>query len=70
MKVQAKGVCALRGYFGPPVRPKDKSCFSLVSSYLCIRTSVKVNLAFTVAMVTKMAAKKAENTKVTILEQI
>ena len=28
-----KGVRALRGYFGPPMRSKNKSCFLQVSSY-------------------------------------
>ena len=28
-----KGVCALRGYFGPPMRSKNKSCSSQVSLY-------------------------------------
>ena len=28
-----KGGRALRGYFGPPMRSKNKSCFSQVSSY-------------------------------------
>ena len=28
-----KGVRALRGYFGPPMRSKNKSCSSQVSSY-------------------------------------
>ena len=27
------GVHALRGYFGPPMRSKNKSCSSQVSSY-------------------------------------
>ena len=30
---QFKGVRALRGYFGPPMRSKNKSCSSQVSSY-------------------------------------
>ena len=29
----AKGECALRGYFDPPVRPKYENCLSQVSSY-------------------------------------
>ena len=37
-----KGVCALRGYFGPPMRSKNKSCSSQVSSYYFIRTKAKV----------------------------
>ena len=28
-----KGVRALLGYFGPPMRPKNENCFSQVSSY-------------------------------------
>ena len=28
-----KGGHALRGYFGPPMRPKYENCFSQVSSY-------------------------------------
>ena len=28
-----KGVCALRGYFGLPMRSKNKGCSSQVSSY-------------------------------------
>ena len=28
-----KGVSALRGYFGPPMRPKKENCFSQFSSY-------------------------------------
>ena len=28
-----KGVRALRGYFGPPMRPKNENCLSQVSSY-------------------------------------
>ena len=28
-----KGARALRGYFGPPMRSKNKSCSSQVSSY-------------------------------------
>ena len=57
-----KGGRALRGYFGPPMRSKNKSCSSQVSSYLFIRTIIKVlssgiDSTFTVAMVTKMAVK-------------
>ena len=57
-----KGVRALRGYFGPPMRPKNEIRFSLNSSYWFIRIMTKVyksdiSLTFTVAMVTKMAAK-------------
>ena len=37
-----KGVRAFRGYFGPPMRSKDKSYTSFVSSYLFIRTMAKV----------------------------
>ena len=28
-----RGVCALRGYYDPPMRLKNKSCSSQVSSY-------------------------------------
>ena len=28
-----KGVCAVRGYFGPPMRPKNENCFSQISSF-------------------------------------
>ena len=57
-----KGVRALRGYFGPPMRPKNESRFSPNFSYWFIRTMTQVyksniNLTVTVAMVTKMAAK-------------
>ena len=31
--VHVKGVRALRGYFGPPMRQKNENCFSQVSSY-------------------------------------
>ena len=46
-----KELCALRGFFGPPI-----------CSYLLIRTITKVyksqiTLTFTIAMVTKLAAK-------------
>ena len=40
--VSAKGGRALRGYFGPPMRPKNENCFSQVSSYWFIRTIAKV----------------------------
>ena len=33
LKNEQKGVCAFRGYFGPPMRSKNKSCSSPVSSY-------------------------------------
>ena len=61
-KPYLKGGRALRGYFGPPMRPKHEIHFSPNSSYKFIRTMVQVNksdisLTFTVAMVTKMAAK-------------
>ena len=57
-----KGVRALRGYFGPPMRPKNEIRFSLNSSYWFIRTMTQVyksdmSLTFTVAMGTKMAVK-------------
>ena len=60
--MESKGVRALRGYFGPPLRSKNKSCSSQVSLYYFTRTIAKVqnsgiDLNFTVAMVTKMAAK-------------
>ena len=50
---------ALRGYFGPPLRPKNENCFLQVSSYQFIRTIAQVSgidSIFTVAMVTKVAA--------------
>ena len=61
-KSSVKGVRALRGYFGPPMRPKNEIRFSLNSPYWLIRTMTQVyksdiSLTFTVAMVTKMAAK-------------
>ena len=57
-----KGVRALRGCFVPPMRSKNKSGSSQVSSYLFIRTIAKVlksgiDLSFMVAIVTKMATK-------------
>ena len=57
-----KEVRALRGYFGPPLRPKHDIRFSQNSSYLYIRTMGQVyksdiSLTFTVAMVTKIATK-------------
>ena len=57
-----KELHALRGYFGPPMRPKIEIPFSPNSSYWFIRTMTQVyksdiSLTFTVAMVTKMAAK-------------
>ena len=53
---------ALRGYFGPPMRLKNENCFSPNSSYQFIRTMAQVYnsgiiLTFTIAMITKMAAK-------------
>ena len=59
---QMKGVRALRGYFGPPKRPKNEIRFSPNSSYRFMRTMTQVyksdiSLTFTVAMVIKMAAK-------------
>ena len=61
-KRRSTGLCALRGYFGPPVRPKLKVAFLPVSFYWFIRTIAKVlksgiNLTLTIAIVTKMAAK-------------
>ena len=41
-QLSMKGVCALRGYFGPPMRSKYKSCSSQVSSKQFIRTIAKV----------------------------
>ena len=38
----SKGVRAIRGYFGPPIRSKNKSCLSQVSSYWFFRTITKV----------------------------
>ena len=32
-RMLSKGVRALRGYFGHPMRPKNENCFSQVSSY-------------------------------------
>ena len=57
-----KGGRALRGYFGPPMRSKNKNCSAQVSSYKFIRTIAKVYRSgiystFSVAMVTKMAAQ-------------
>ena len=58
-----KELRALRGYFAPPPHEaKNEICFSPNSSYLFIRTMTQVyksdtSLTFTVAMVTKMAAK-------------
>ena len=37
-----KGVNALRGYFGPPMRSKNKSGSTQVSSYYFVRTIAKV----------------------------
>ena len=50
-----KELRALRGYFGPPMRPKNEICFSFNSSYSFIRTMTQVyksdiSLTFTVAM--------------------
>ena len=33
IQMMDKGVRALRGYFGPPMRSKNENCFSQVSSY-------------------------------------
>ena len=60
-----KGVRALRGYYVPllpPYEAKNENCFSQVSSNQFIRTIAQVLKSgiysiFTVAMVTKMAAK-------------
>ena len=56
-----RGMCIKR-LFWPPYEVKNKSCSSQVSSYWFIRTIAKVQRSsidstFTVAMVTKMAAK-------------
>ena len=61
-RLVVQGVCALRGYFGPPMRPKNEIRFSPKSSYWFIRTMTQVykpgiSLTFNVAMVSKMAAK-------------
>ena len=40
--MQNKGGRALRGYFGPPMRPKNENCLSQVSSYKFIRTIPQV----------------------------
>ena len=62
-QMSIKGVHALRGYFGPPMRQKNEIRFSPNSSYWFIRTMAQVyyksdiSLTFTLAMVTKMAAK-------------
>ena len=58
-----KELCAFRGYFGPPMKLKNKDSFSSVSSYKFIKTIAQmlkygINLIFTVAMVTQMAAAK------------
>ena len=57
-----KELRALRGYFGPPMRPKNAIRFSPNSSYWFIRTMPQVyksgiSLTFTIVMVTLMAAK-------------
>ena len=57
-----KELPALRGSFGPPMRPKNKSCFLPIPSCWFIRTIAQVlksliNSNFTVVMVTKIAAK-------------
>ena len=57
------------------MRPKNKNCFSPISSNQFIRKMAKVlksgiNLTLTIAVATKMSAKKEKNRKVTILEQI
>ena len=41
-KNRRKGVRALRGYFGPHIRPKDEDCFSQVSNHKFIRTIAQV----------------------------
>ena len=57
-----KELRALRGYFGPPMRPKYENRFTPNSSYRFIRTMTRmyksdISLTFTIAMVTKMAVK-------------
>ena len=57
-----KELRALRGYFSPPMRPKNEIRFSPNSSYWFFRTMTQVyksdiSLTFTVAMVTKMAKR-------------
>ena len=52
----------IKGLFWPPIRPKNKNCFSPISSYKFIRTIAQMKisviyLTFTAAMVTKKAAK-------------
>ena len=42
LNARTKGGRALRGYFGPPLRPKYENCFSQVSSYKFIRTIAQV----------------------------
>ena len=67
-RISIKELRALRGYFGPPRRPKKEIRFHQNSSFWFIRTMTQVyksdiSLTFTVAMVTNMAVKL-------ILEQI
>ena len=55
-------LCALRGFFGPPMRIKYKNCFLPISSCKCIRIIAKVYksrmiLTVIVAMVAIMAIK-------------
>ena len=52
-----KGVRAFRGYFGTPIRPKNENSFSQVSSTMAQVYKSGIYSIFTVAMVTKMAAK-------------
>ena len=40
--VKSKEVRALRGYFSPPIRLKNKNCFSPFCSHVFIRTNAKV----------------------------
>ena len=52
----------IKRLFWPPMRPKNDNCFSPVASNKFIRTVAQVSKSgidsiFTVAMVTKMAAK-------------
>ena len=58
----SKGLRALRGYFGPPMRSKNEIRFSPNSFCWFIRTMTQVyksdiSLTFTVAMVKKLANK-------------
>ena len=59
MNAKTKELRALRDYFGPPMRLKSEYCllqFLLIKTIAQVQKS-GVNLTFTVAMVTNMAAK-------------